>query len=291
MGQLLKGKATVVTGTGGDCGIGRAIALAFASEGASVVVNDFAQYEDGTKMADTVVQQIVENGGQAVANYDSVATMDGGKNIIQTCIDHFGKIDILVNTAGNHIGGLIEEATEEQLDFLYQVHMKGHFACTQAAVKEMRKQGNGGSIINFSSPSAFGGEGAQGWQLLYGSIKAAILGFTQHLSVGLANDHIRVNAIMPAVISKLNTSATQFLDMGDGLPYTDGYQSAEHISDVVLYLASDTSQHITGKYLYIRSSDICSFARPCSIIDSQHKFFRKANGEHWTQEELAKLPL
>lgn len=196
-----------------------------------------------------------------------------------------------MNTAGNHIGGLIEEATEEQLDSLYQVHMKGHFACTQAAVKEMRKQGNGGSIINFSSPSAFGGEGAQGWQLLYGSIKAAILGFTQHLSVGLANDHIRVNAIMPAVISKLNTSATQFLDMGDGLPYTDGYQSAEHISDVVLYLASDTSQHITGKYLYIRSSDICSFARPCSIIDSQHKFFRKANGEHWTQEELAKLPL
>lgn len=63
--------------------------------------------------------------------------MDGGKNIIQTCIDHFGKIDILVNTAGNHIGGLIEEATEEQLDSLYQVHMKGHFACTQTAVKEM----------------------------------------------------------------------------------------------------------------------------------------------------------
>lgn len=91
---------------------------------------------------------------------------------------------------------------------------------------------------------------------------------------------------MPAAISKLNTSATQFVDMGDGLPYTDGYQGAEHISDVVLYLASDTSQHITGKYLYI-----CSFARPCSIIDSQHKFFRKANDEHWTQEELAKLPL
>ena len=121
MTQRLKDKSAVVTG-GGSGGIGRAVSLAFAEEGAKVVVNDIGLDPDGMSIADKVVEEIVKAGGTAIANYDSVATMEGGENIIKTATSNFGRIDILVNTAGNINRKPALETTESELDSIMNVH-------------------------------------------------------------------------------------------------------------------------------------------------------------------------
>ena len=155
MPHKLSGKVAVVTGAGSGIGIGREVALMMASEGAKVVVNDVSIKEDGSRGADEVVAIITKAKGTAVPNYDSVATMDGAYNIIRTAISNFGRIDILVNTAANWLLKPTVETTEADWDSVIGVHLKGIFGCTQAAIKEMIKQGSGGRIINFTSNAAF----------------------------------------------------------------------------------------------------------------------------------------
>ena len=144
MAEKLKGKVAVVTGAGSPVGIGKEVALAMAAEGASVVVNDVGRDPDGTSGADRVVEEIKKANGTAVANYDSVATLSGGENIIKTAISNFGRIDILVNCAGNIKHMPIAEMTEDDWDSVIDVHLKGHFGCTKAAIAEMVKQESGG---------------------------------------------------------------------------------------------------------------------------------------------------
>ena len=151
MAQELKGKVAVVTGGGGD--IGKGIALALAAEGAKVVVNDVSRDPDGNSAADKAVEEIKKAGGTAAANYDSVATMQGGENIVKTATSNFGRIDILVNCAGNFKVVKSVEMTEEDWDSIIDVHLKGHFSCTKAAALEMMKQ-KSGRIINISSRGA-----------------------------------------------------------------------------------------------------------------------------------------
>ena len=132
MGDRLKGRVAVITGAGR--GIGRAHALAFAAEGAKLVLNDLGGAADGTGAdkapADEVVAEIKKMGGEAVANYDTVATMEGGERIIKTAIDTFGKIDILVNNAGVLRDRMVFNMTEEEWDTVITVHLRGHFTCT-----------------------------------------------------------------------------------------------------------------------------------------------------------------
>ena len=141
----LKGKSAVVTGGGG--GIGKEVALALASEGASVVVNDISRDAEGRSLADEVVNEIIKARGIAVANHDSVATMKGGENIIKTATSNYGRIDILINCAGNFKVAPIFEMSEEDWDSIMAVHLKGHFSCIRAAAIEMIPQKNG-RIIN-----------------------------------------------------------------------------------------------------------------------------------------------
>ena len=145
MTDKLQGKSAVVTG--GGRGIGRGIALALASEGAKVVVNDIFRDTDGTNVADKVVEEITKAKGTAVANYDSVASMAGGENIIRTVTSNFGRIDILANVAGNYLSMPALEMTEEAWDSTMAVHLKGHFTCSKAAAMEMAKQKSGSSRI------------------------------------------------------------------------------------------------------------------------------------------------
>ncbi|GAI58520.1 unnamed protein product, partial [marine sediment metagenome] len=208
------------------------VALALASEGAKVVVNDIGRDPDGTRGADKVVEEITKANGAAVANYDSVATMSGGKSVIKTAISNFGRIDILVNCAGNFWPARSTEMTEDEWDSIIDVHLKGHFSCTKAAALEMIQQ-KSGRIINFSSRAAF----FHISNLAYASAKAGIMGFSAMLSKELKEYGITVNTILPSAITGLFPG--EKFPMGDNVPVIPK-PDPDFVAPIVVYLTTDT---------------------------------------------------
>ena len=245
MGQSLKGKVAVVTGAGR--GIGRATATLMAQEGASVVVNDIGSALSGdgtsTSPADEVVTEIRKQGGTAVANYDSVASLNGGQAIIKTALDNFKRIDILVNNAGvlraykdadvQQERKKFTETTEEDLDTLMAVNVKGPFACILAALPEMMKQGSG-RIINLSSSAAIG---VIGGGVDYCASKAGVLGLTRALAQELGECGISVCAILPAAMTRLAKTTGQ---------------QPEAVATLIAYLSSDKATNINGRTFAVR---------------------------------------
>jgi len=269
-----------VTGGGGKRGIGRGICFALASQGASVVVNDISGDPNGTRAADVVVAEIRKAGGQAVANYDSVTTMAGGMSIIKTATSNFGKIDILVNCAGNYVSMPVMETTEKVWDSIMAVHLKGHFACTKAAAEEMIKNESGGRIINFSSRGAFFGKAGS---LAYATAKAGIMGFTGQLSRALKEEHITVNCILPSADTELFPGAK--VGLGDHMPLPNP-PNPDFIAPVVVYLCTDEARNLTGQFIYAAGGDICFYAQPLQMT-SAHRLIRKSG--KWTLEELDEI--
>ena len=277
MTDKLQGKSAVVTG--GGRGIGRGIALALAREGAKVVVNDIFRDSDGASAADKVVEEITRAKGTAVANYDSVASMAGGENIIRTATHNFGGIDILVNVAGNYISMPALEMTEEAWDLTMAVHLKGHFACSKAAALEMAKQ-KSGRIINFSSRGSF--YGSMG-SLAYGTAKAGILGFTAMLAKTLKEFNITANCILPSADTQLFPGPRG--NLGDNMPLPQ-IVNPDMVAPVVVYLATDAAKDITGRFIYASGGDICIYTEPFQM-STGHRFLRKP-GE-WTVDELSEV--
>ena len=195
------GKVAVITGAGG--GLGRSHALELAKRGALVVVNDLGGSVDGQGGSHTAAQQVVDEikaaGGEAVANYDSVATAEGGKAIIQTALDTYERIDIVINNAGILRDAAFKNMTPELLEPVIDVHLKGAFYVTQAAWQHMRDQ-NYGRIVNTSSAAGiFGNFG----QTNYGAAKAGLVGFTRVLAVEGAKNNINANAIAPVAKTRM----------------------------------------------------------------------------------------
>jgi 3-oxoacyl-[acyl-carrier protein] reductase len=279
MAKKLQGKSAVVTGSGSPVGIGRAVAIALAAEGASVVVNDIGKDKDGNRAADKVVAEIVKAKGKAVANYDSVATVQGGENIIKTALNSFGKIDILVNCAGNFLPRRFADTTEQEWDSIMSVHIKGHFACAKAAVPEMIKQ-KSGRIINFSSRGATVGGGST----VYSTAKAGILGFTSALAADLQEYGITVNAILPSAVTELFPWPKKRME--DNLPVAFSLE-ADYVAPMVAYLATDEARSITGRYVYASGGDICIYPQPLRLPAESPMFIRKMG--KWTVEELAQV--
>jgi NAD(P)-dependent dehydrogenase (short-subunit alcohol dehydrogenase family) len=277
MAQRLTGKSAVITGGGSPVGVGREVALALAAEGAKVVVNDIFRDYDGNSGADRVVEQIRKANGTAIANYDSVATMQGGENIIKTATSNFGSIDILVNCAGNVRHETLLEITEKQWDAVMDVHLKGHLSCCKAAAKEMVKQ-KSGRIINFTSRAAFPyGVGAAG--LAYSVAKGAILSLTMALSSELKEYGITVNAVSPSAVTNLFPESRGRFGGGQ-------MEGPHYVAPMVAYLAMDEAKNITGQCFYVSSGDICIFTRPMQLT-GQHKFIRKIG--KWTIDELSEI--
>ncbi len=195
------GKVAVITGAGG--GLGRSHALELAARGALVVVNDLGGSVDGQGGSHTAAQSVVDEikaaGGEAVANYDTVATPEGGKAIIQTALDAFERVDIVINNAGILRDAAFKNMDAEKLEPVLDVHLKGAFYVTQAAWEPMRAQ-NYGRIVNTSSAAGlFGNFG----QTNYGAAKAGLVGFTRVLAVEGAKNNIKANAIAPVAASRM----------------------------------------------------------------------------------------
>ena len=195
------GKVAVITGAGG--GLGRSHALELAKRGALIIVNDLGGSVDGQGGSHTAAQQVVDEitaaGGEAVPNYDTVATAEGGHAIVQTALDAFGRIDIVVNNAGILRDAAFKNMTPELLEPVIDVHLKGAFYVTQAAWQHMREQ-NYGRIVNTSSAAGiFGNFG----QTNYGAAKAGLVGFTRVLAVEGAKNNIKANAIAPVAKTRM----------------------------------------------------------------------------------------
>jgi NAD(P)-dependent dehydrogenase (short-subunit alcohol dehydrogenase family) len=269
---LLDGKVAIVTGSGG--GIGRCHALALAKEGAKVVVNDVGGDRSGTGdgkgMADLVVDEIKAAGGEAAANYDSVATMEGGKAILQTALDAFGQIDILVNNAGILRDKSLLKMDENMWDGVIAVHLKGTYACTQPVAAWMKENGEGGRIINTSSTSGLLGNFGQA---NYGAAKAGIAGFTRVCAIELQKYGITANALVPVAKTRMTEDLPAFSALEEGT------LDPAHISPVMVFLASDLAKDVTGKFFLIRGPHISMME--VKVTDGVEK------DSLWTPQEIA----
>ena len=222
-------RTVIVTGAGN--GLGKAYALDLGSRGAKVVVNDLGGAVDGSGSgstpADEVVNEIIANGGEAVANYDSVATKEGGASIVQTAIDNFGTVDAVVNNAGILRDKSFAKMEEEDLNAIIDVHLKGTFFVCQPAFIQMKEQGYG-RFVNVSSPSGlFGNFG----QLNYGAAKMGIVGLTNVLAIEGAKYNIKANVIAPNAATRM-TEELFGEDMSKLL-------TVDNNTPLVVYLASE----------------------------------------------------
>jgi NAD(P)-dependent dehydrogenase (short-subunit alcohol dehydrogenase family) len=271
MSNMLEGRVAVITGSGN--GIGRAHALAMAKRGAKIVVNDIGTSYDGhgaTKSAaDTVVKEIKDAGGIAVASYDSVSEEKSAAHIIQTAIDNFGRIDILVNNAGvirdPHD---IDEVTTDDWEITMKTHLYHVFYCSRAAVKFMKKQGYG-RIVSTSSHTAFGWRGFT----YYSAVKEGIAGFTRTLARDMGDFDGTANAIRPLAAWRGSKELSPV--MAAARP--------EDVAALVTFLVSEQAGNINGRIFEVWNGHVGIFVEPPPV----QQVITKAGS--YTPEELAKI--
>ncbi|MET1000598.1 MAG: SDR family oxidoreductase [Acidimicrobiia bacterium] len=256
---LFDGKVAIITGAGR--GIGRCHALLFASEGASVVVNDLGGSTTGegadASAAQAVVDEIIGAGGRAVANHDSVSSWTGAEQMIAQAVDAFGRLDVLVNNAGILRDKMSFNMDEAEWDAVVDVHMKGHFAPSRFAASYWRAQMKAtgdpvnAKIVNTASESGLYGNAGQ---TNYAAAKAGIASMTIVMARELERIGVRVNAIAPVARTRLTEQlGGGALDPKEG--ELDRF-APEHVSAVVGWLASDLSTGVTGQVLKVMGGQV-----------------------------------
>ncbi|MCB0973408.1 MAG: SDR family oxidoreductase [Actinobacteria bacterium] len=228
-------KVAIVTGAGG--GLGRTYALALAERGARVVVNDLGGSVDGqgsgSAAADVVVKEIVDAGGEAVANYDSVGSPEGGESIVKTAVDAFGTVDILINNAGILRDGSFAKVEPAATDAVIDVHLRGAFYVAQPAFRIMKDKSYGRIINTSSAAGLFGNFG----QANYGSAKMGLVGLTNVLAIEGAKYNVKANAIAPIARTRMTEELLGgFADKLD----------PEFVTPLVLFLASEQCEETHG---------------------------------------------
>ena len=287
MTDNLKGRNAVVTGAGR--GIGRAVAILLAQEGANVVVNDPGVSVDGTGHddgpAEQVANEIKQAGGNAVANYDSVATAEGGENIVRQCVDAFGRIDILINVAGILRDRMVFNMSEEEWDAVINVHLKGHFNTIKPASQLMRQQ-RYGRIVNFSSISGLRGNSGQA---NYGAAKAGIAGLTRVVARDLGRYGVTTNCIAPGamtrMVAQVPESARQLRaarGMGPAAPQAIAERTPEQVAPMTVWLCTDDAWNVNGKIFHVSGGTV-------SLAHEETPMRQITKDGKWTIEELVNL--
>jgi len=278
--MMLKGKVAVVTGAAR--GVGREIAILMARQGARVVVNDYGGSEVGTgsdrKPADEVVEEIRRAGGEAVANYESVASMAGGQSIIKSAMDAFSRVDIVVNNAGILRDRMIFNMREEEWDAVINTHLKGTFAVTRAAAPIMREQ-KWGRFINMTSTSGLIGNVGQA---NYAAAKLGIFGLTKVTALDMARYNVTANCISPFAWTRMIGTIPTETEAQKARVEKIKKLSPAHIAPVAAFLASDAAKDVTGQVFGVRGKEIMLFSHERPIM-------RVHLDEGWTAERLAEM--
>ena len=240
----LKDKVAIVTG--GGRGIGRAVALGFAREGAKLVVSDV-----DLEPAQAVAGEIAARGGQALAVKTDVSRRAEVREMVEAGVREFGQVDILVNNAGNFSGAMLHKMTEEQWDSVVDVHLKGTYLCTQAVAPHMMER-KSGRIINVT---AFAGERGNLGSINYAAAKAGIIGITRAAAKELARFQINVNCVAPGLthtrMSEVLFTDPKFRDMYMKEIPLGRFVEPEEVANAFVFFASPDSSYVTGQVLNI----------------------------------------
>ncbi|QCB50246.1 SDR family NAD(P)-dependent oxidoreductase [Rhodococcus sp. PAMC28707] len=284
MNDMLEGRVVIVTGAGR--GLGRAHALAFAAAGAKVVVNDFDPGKDGRPTGESPAEQVVETiraaGGEAVVNGDDIADWDGAERLVNTALDGFGRLDVLVNNGGFLRDRMLATMSEEEWDAVIRVHLKGHFAPMRHASTYWRAQAKAGNavdarIINTSSGAGLLGSIGQG---NYAAAKAGIATLTIQAAAEFARYGITVNAIAPAARTRMTVGAGGAMAETMAAP-EEGFDAMapENVSPLVVWLGSAASAHVTGRVFEVEGGKV-------SLADGWRHGTVIDKGARWDPQEL-----
>jgi NAD(P)-dependent dehydrogenase (short-subunit alcohol dehydrogenase family) len=277
--MMLEGKIVAVTG--GGRGIGRAVALACAAQGASVVVNDpgVTQAGEGSDSApaEAVAREIEAAGGKAAANLASVADPAGAQSIIDDAIARFGRIDAVVNTAGILRDAIWHKLSLEDWRAVIDVHLNGTFNVSKAATPYFHEQ-RSGSFVHFTSGSGLVGNVGQA---NYAAAKLGIVGLSQSIALDAARYGVRSNCIAPIAFTRMIASLLPD-DLPDDHPALKRYEAMgpERVAPLAVFLASDASKDVTNQIFGVRGNEICVFSKPRPL----HTVTRD---EAWTAQAIA----
>ncbi|WP_020105987.1 SDR family oxidoreductase [Nocardia sp. 348MFTsu5.1] len=285
MSGIVAGRVVIVTGAGR--GIGREHALAFAREGAKVVVNDIGAGLDGTATgespAEQVVAEIVAAGGQAVVNGDDVADWAGAQNVVNTAIEEFGGLDVLVNNAGFLRDKMLVMMSEEDWDNVIRVHLKGHFAMLRHAAAYWRAESKAGRaraarVVNTSSGAGLYGSVGQG---NYSAAKAAIAELTIQAAAEMAGYGVTVNAIAPSARTRMTTGSGDAMAAQMAVPEDGSFDTMDpaNVSPLVVWLGSEESAQVSGRVFEVEGGTI-------SVSDGWQRSIKRDKGSRWDPAEL-----
>ena len=278
MSPCLDGKVMLVTGAGR--GIGRDIARLAAAEGAAVVVNDLGGSTDGegadASPAETVVAEIRAAGGRAVANPESVAEPAGAERMVKAALDHFSRIDCVVNNAGILRERIFYRMSQVDWELVIDVHLKGSFNVARAAANHFREQ-QSGSFVHMTSTSGLVGNFGQA---NYAAAKMGIVGLSKSIALDMARFNVRSNCVSPFAWSRLIGTIPTQTDEERARVERVKTMTAEKIAPLAVFLASDLAKGVTGQIFAVRKNEIFLMSQPRPLRSMQRN-------DGWTPQTLA----
>jgi NAD(P)-dependent dehydrogenase (short-subunit alcohol dehydrogenase family) len=291
---ILDGKVAIVTGSGN--GVGRGEAVLLADHGAKVVVNDLGGSVSGEgdgdqRVADDVVDVIKERGGEAVANYSSVADFAGAQNIIETALEHFGRLDVLVNNAGVLRDRMMFSMTPEDFDTVLKVHLYGTWNTMHHASAHWRAESKDGrqpsaSIINTVSSAGLQGQASQ---INYGAAKAGIAAMTIIASLELSRYGVRANCIGPGGFTRMVGQARADIEVKNPEDYTEfNPMNPGNSAPAVAWLASDESKPVSGQVLRMVGNSLCVY-EPWRMGEEYFSTDQEGNPTQWDPAQVGHI--
>ncbi|HEX8592453.1 MAG TPA: SDR family NAD(P)-dependent oxidoreductase [Pseudomonas sp.] len=274
MPSMVQDKVVVITGAGS--GIGRAYALAFAADGARVVVNDLGRTAEGGSAAQAVVNEIHQAGGEAVASTESVAQWDSAHRIIECALDRFGRIDTVINNAGIVRDRFFFKMSLEEWQAVVDVHLNGSFFVARAAAPHFKEQASGSYIHMTSTSGLIGNPG----QANYAAAKMAVVGLSKSIALDMKRYNVRSNCIAPWAWTAMTASVPT--DTPEAAARMEKLKLMEprKIAPLAMYLASDASADVSGQIFGVRANEIYLFSQS-RVMRSVHR------SEGWTAQTIA----